>query len=68
MHIAVLEDEKSLAIDLATLLKKNGHEVSIFGDGLHLIETLQGELYDMFILDWVQAFNMALITNKRRLP
>ena len=52
MHIAVLEDEQSLAVDLATLLKKNGHEVSIFADGLHLIETLQAELYDMFILDW----------------
>lgn len=52
MHIAVLEDEQSLADDLATLLKKNGHEVSIFADGLHLIETLQAELYDMFILDW----------------
>jgi DNA-binding response OmpR family regulator len=52
MHIAVLEDEQSLAIDLANLLKKNGHEVSIFADGLHLVETLQAELYDMFILDW----------------
>ncbi len=52
MHIAVLEDEQSLAIDLASLLKKNGHEVSIFADGLHLVETLQAELYDMFILDW----------------
>jgi len=52
MHIAVLEDEQSLAVDLAALLKKNGHEVSIFADGLHLIETLQAELYDMFILDW----------------
>lgn len=52
MHIAVLEDEQSLAIDLANLLKKNGHEVSIFADGQHLVETLQAELYDMFILDW----------------
>lgn len=52
MHIAVLEDEQSLAIDLANLLKKNGHEVSIFADGLHLVETLQAALYDMFILDW----------------
>lgn len=52
MHIAVLEDEQSLAFDLANLLKKNGHEVSLFADGLHLIETLQAELYDMFILDW----------------
>ena len=52
MHIAVLEDEQSLAVDLAGLLKKNGHEVSIFEDGSHLIETLQAELYDMFILDW----------------
>ena len=52
MHIAILEDEKSLADDLASLLKKNGHEVSIFGDGLHLVDTLPAELYDMFILDW----------------
>lgn len=52
MHIAVLEDEQSLAIDLANLLKRNGHEVSIFADGKHLVETLQAELYDMFILDW----------------
>ena len=52
MHIAILEDEKSLADDLAGLLKKNGHEVSIFGDGLQLVETLPAEVYDMFILDW----------------
>ena len=38
--------------DLAGLLKKNGHEVSIFGDGLQLVETLPAEVYDMFILDW----------------
>lgn len=52
MHIAILEDQKSLADDLVSLLKKNGHEVSIFGDGLHLVDTLPEELYDMFILDW----------------
>ena len=51
MHIAILEDEKSLADDLAALLKKNGHEVSVFGDGLHLVDTLRAELYDMFVLD-----------------
>jgi DNA-binding response OmpR family regulator len=52
MHIAILEDEKSLADNLADLLNKNGHEVSIFGDGLHLMDTLPADLYDMFILDW----------------
>lgn len=52
MHIAILEDEKSLADELASLLMKNGHEVSIFGDGLHLVDTFSVELYDMFILDW----------------
>jgi len=51
MHIAILEDQKSLADDLASLLKKNGHEMSIFGDSLHLVDALQAELYDMFILD-----------------
>ena len=50
MHIAILEDEKSLADDLVSLIKKNGHEVSIFGDGLHLMDNLPAELYDMFIL------------------
>ena len=52
MHIAVLEDEKSLASDLASLLKKSGHDVSVFEDGLHLVETLPAQVYDMFILDW----------------
>lgn len=52
MHIAILEDQKLFADDLASLLKKNGHEVSIFGDGLHLVDTLPEDLYDMFILDW----------------
>jgi two-component system, OmpR family, response regulator RegX3 len=52
MLIAILEDEKSLSDDLEALLKKDGHEVSAFADGLDLVKSLSSETYDMFILDW----------------
>lgn len=52
MQIAILEDEKSLADDLEALLKKSGHEVSAFADGLDLVRSISNETYDMFILDW----------------
>jgi len=52
MHIAILEDEKSLADDLDLLLSNHGHEISTFADGAELVRKLNNETYDFFVLDW----------------
>jgi DNA-binding response OmpR family regulator len=52
MHIALLEDEPSLAEDVKALLTDAGHTVSMFLDGPQIMMGLRKETFDLFVLDW----------------
>lgn len=52
MHISVLEDEVSLSEQLSTLLKSQGHTVSLFSNGLDLIRFVREDIFDLYVLDW----------------
>ena len=52
MHIALLEDEATLAQDVSTLLIKAGHSVVVFADGNAILRGLLKDTFDLFILDW----------------
>lgn len=51
MNFAVVEESRSQAEVLKALLKSEGHQVEIFGDGLTCIAALAGRRFDFFILD-----------------
>lgn len=52
MHIAILEDESTLAEEVRFCLEQNGHSATIFVDGEALLRALPRETFDLFILDW----------------
>lgn len=52
MHIAILEDESTLAEEVKNYLEQDGHTAKIFTDGEALVRILRREIFDMFILDW----------------
>ena len=52
MHIALLEDEPSLAEEVKALLTAAGHTVSMFLDGSQIMMGLRKETFDLFVLDW----------------
>lgn len=52
MKIAILEDSTSLSIFLTDLLTEAGNTVTVFSDGLELVEALKTEEFEFFILDW----------------
>jgi len=52
MHIALLEDEPTLAKDVHALLSSSGHSVVIFSDGNALLRGLLKDTFDLFVLDW----------------
>ena len=52
MKIAILEDSTSLSIFLMDLLTEAGNTVTVFSDGLELVEALKTEEFEFFILDW----------------
>jgi two-component system, OmpR family, response regulator RegX3 len=52
MNFAVIEDSRSQAEVLKALLKSEGHQVEVFGEGLACIEALKTRSFDFFIVDW----------------
>jgi len=51
MKILLAEDEKRMAQALKELLKQENYEVDHFGDGLSALDAIEGDVYDMIILD-----------------
>jgi len=52
MIFAVVEDSRSQAEVLKALLKSEGHQVEVFGDGNSCLEALKSRNFDFFIIDW----------------
>lgn len=52
MRIALLEDETEQAERTALLLRDAGHQVNVFARGRALLKQLNGETYDLIMLDW----------------
>jgi two-component system response regulator RegX3 len=52
MHIALLEDEPTLAQEVTSLLTGAGHTVVHFADGHSIIQGLLKDTFDLFVLDW----------------
>lgn len=52
MHIALLEDESTLAQEVSLLLTKAGHSVVVFADGHSILRGLLKDTFDLFVLDW----------------
>ena len=52
MKFAVVEDSRSQAAVLEALLKSEGYEVDVFGDGQSCLDALKTSSYDFFIIDW----------------
>lgn len=51
MKILLAEDEKRMAQALKELLKQENYEVDHFADGLSALDAIEGDVYDMIILD-----------------
>lgn len=52
MHIGLLEDDPTLADEVCTLLQRVGHRVTVFADGLRLLQAVVRESFDLLVLDW----------------
>ncbi|MDP5056846.1 MAG: response regulator transcription factor [Marinomonas hwangdonensis] len=51
MRILVVEDDLSLADGLVTALKREGYTVDLLHDGIHALEALANEVFDLVVLD-----------------
>ena len=51
MKILLAEDERRMAQALKELLKQENYEVDHFEDGLSALDAIEGDVYDMIILD-----------------
>ncbi|WP_417529382.1 response regulator [Marinomonas shanghaiensis] len=51
MRILVVEDDASLADGLVTALKREAYTVDLLHDGIHALEALVNEVFDLVILD-----------------
>lgn len=52
MNFAVVEDSRCQAEVLKALLKSEGHQVEVFGEGLACIAALKTRSFDFFVIDW----------------
>jgi two-component system, OmpR family, response regulator RegX3 len=52
MRIALLEDDHEQAERAASLLQAAGHQINVFDRGRNLLRQLNGESYDLIMLDW----------------
>lgn len=52
MHVALLEDEITLAREVEGLLLSAGHTVVHFVDGHQIMSGLLKDTFDLFVLDW----------------
>lgn len=53
MKIIIAEDEKISRKILETMLRKAGHDVAAVQDGLEALDSIQKEVPDMIITDWM---------------
>ncbi|GGN25162.1 DNA-binding response regulator [Marinomonas arctica] len=51
LRILVVEDDASLADGLVTALKREGYTVDVLHDGIHALEALANEVFDLVVLD-----------------
>lgn len=51
MKILLAEDEKRMAQALKELLKQENYDVDHFADGLSALDAIEGDVYDLIILD-----------------
>lgn len=51
LRILVVEDDASLADGLVTALKREGYTVDVLHDGIHALEALVNEVFDLVVLD-----------------
>lgn len=51
LRILVVEDDTSLADGLVTALKREGYTVDLLHDGIHALEALVNEVFDLVVLD-----------------
>ena len=51
MHIAVIEDNQSMAKGIAYVLRDAGHAVDVLHDGLQAEQFLQSDTAELVILD-----------------
>lgn len=52
MNFAVIEDSRSQAEVLKALLKSEGHQVEVFGEGMACVQALETRSFDFFVVDW----------------
>ena len=52
MHIAILEDDVSLAEFISICLSSSGHSCKIFITGQDFIDNITSTNYDLYIIDW----------------
>lgn len=52
MIFAVVEDSRSQAEVLKALLKSEGHQVEVFGNGQTCLDAMKTRSFDFFIIDW----------------
>lgn len=51
LRILVVEDDLSLADGLVTALKREGYTIDLLHDGIHALEALANEVFDLVVLD-----------------
>ncbi|SHG57867.1 two-component system, OmpR family, response regulator [Marinomonas polaris DSM 16579] len=51
LRVLVVEDDLSLADGLVTALKREGYTVDLLHDGIHALEALANEVFDLVVLD-----------------
>lgn len=52
-HIAVVEDQSTIADSIAYCLRRSGHEVAAFADGQQALDALLSTPPDVTIVDWM---------------
>lgn len=52
MNIALVEDSRSQAEVIKALLKSEGYQVEVFGEGRACLEAIRNRNFDFFIIDW----------------
>lgn len=52
MRIALADDEKDILEQVSFVVKKAGHDVNCFNDGLQILNALKRETFDVVMLDW----------------
>lgn len=52
MYVLVVDDDPDLSLLMSLFLRKQGHEVSIAGDGVEALERIRERTPEMVVLDW----------------